>query len=95
MASVLLSQEFPGADLDANGTLFTVLIYGIAYSEVIERIKAWMKASRIGLVLVTDEETAEELLPDFAPRTLRSDSSRPSDGAAPTRSSLSVHAPPD
>jgi hypothetical protein len=60
-----LSQEFPLADLNTDGTLMTVLIYGISYADVIARIKEWMNRSRIGPVLVTDDRTGEELLPGF------------------------------
>jgi hypothetical protein len=73
MAAALLAQEFPFASLDSDGTLFTVVIYGVSYSDVIARIRAWMTTSSIGPVLVTDEETAEELLSDLAPRRRRSD----------------------
>jgi hypothetical protein len=63
-----LSREFPLADLDTDGTLITVRIYGITYSDVIARIKEWRSSSRIGPVLVTDGETGEDFLPSFAPR---------------------------
>jgi hypothetical protein len=72
VAGVLLSQEFPLADLETDGTLITVVIYGVSYSEAVTRIKAWMNRSRIGPVLVTDEQTNEVLLSDFTPRRLRS-----------------------
>jgi hypothetical protein len=63
-----LSREFPHADLDTDGTLVTVHIYGITYSDVIGRIKEWMNRSRIGPVLVTDDMTGEKFLPSFEPR---------------------------
>jgi hypothetical protein len=63
-----LAREFPLAELDRDGTLVTVQIYGFTYSDVIARIKEWMSRSRIGPVLVTDNETGEEFLPSFAPR---------------------------
>lgn len=71
VAAILLSQEFPVADLDTDGTLFSVVIYGVGYSDAVTRIRAWVSTWRIGPVLVTDEQTAEELLPDFAPRSRR------------------------
>ena len=61
IAAVLLSQEFPLANLDTDGTLFTVVIYGVS-------------RSHIGPVLVTDDETSEQLLSVPAaprPRTSR------------------------
>jgi hypothetical protein len=61
-AAALLSQEFAHADLDMDGTLFTVVIYGAAYAEVVARIRAWMSRSRVGPILVTDDATTEELL---------------------------------
>jgi hypothetical protein len=51
-----------------DGTLVTVHIYGITYSDVIARIKDWLDRSRIGPVLVTDDRTGEEFLPSFEPR---------------------------
>ena len=54
IAAVLLSQEFPLANLDTDGTLFTVVIYGVSYSDAIARISGWMSRSHIGPVLVTD-----------------------------------------
>jgi hypothetical protein len=63
-----LAREFPLAELDRDGTLVTVQIYGFTYSDVIARIKEWMSRSRIGPVLVTDNETGEDFLPSFAPR---------------------------
>ena len=63
-AAALLSQEFPHADLDMDGTLFTVVIYGAAYTEAVARIRAWMSRSRVGPILVTDDATTEELLTD-------------------------------
>ena len=35
VAAALLSQEFPSATLDEDGTLFTVMIYGLSYSEAL------------------------------------------------------------
>jgi hypothetical protein len=70
-AAALLSQEFSHADLDMDGTLSTVVIYGAAYAEAVTRIRAWMSRSRVGPVLVTDDETTEELLTDVEPRRLR------------------------
>jgi hypothetical protein len=67
VAAILLSQEFPSASLDTDGTLFTVIIYGMSYSDSVTRIRTWMRAWKVGPVLVTDDETAEELLDDFAP----------------------------
>ena len=52
IAAVLLSQEFPLANLDTDGTLFTVVIYGVSYSDAIARISGWMSRSHIGPVLV-------------------------------------------
>lgn|GEM_PF-4944289 len=69
---MLFSQEFPLADLETDGTLITVVITGVSYSEAVTRIKAWMNTWCIGPVLVTDDHTDEVLLPDFAPRRLRS-----------------------
>lgn len=66
IAAVLLSQEFPTANLDTDGTLFTVVIYGASYSDAVARIRAWMTRSHIGPVLVTDGVTAEDLLSDHA-----------------------------
>ena len=62
IAAVLLSQEFAIANLDSDGTLFTVVIYGVSYSEAVARISRWMSRSHIGPVLVTDDETSERLL---------------------------------
>jgi hypothetical protein len=62
VAAVLLSQEFSSAALDTDGTLFTVIIYGVSYSDAIARISSWMSRSQIGPVLVTDDETSERLL---------------------------------
>jgi hypothetical protein len=67
VAAILLAQEFPSTSLDTDGTLFTVVIYGASYPYAVERIRAWARAWRIGPVLVTDDETSEELLSDFAP----------------------------
>ena len=74
IAAVLLSQEFPLANLDTDGTLFTVVIYGVSFSDAIARISRWMSRSHIGPVLVTDDETSEQLLSVPAaprPRTSR------------------------
>ena len=62
IAAALLSQEFPSASLDTDGTLFTVVIYGLGYSEAVSRIREWMRKAHVGRVLVTDGETAEDLL---------------------------------
>ena len=59
--------------LAMDGTLCTVLIYGVGYADAVTRIKAWMSRSRIGPVLVTDDEMGELLLPDFAARSRRVD----------------------
>ena len=72
LAATLLSREFPLANLDTDGTLFTVVIYGAGYADALARIRAWMTRSHIGLVLVTDGETGEELLFDVTPRRARS-----------------------
>ena len=61
IAAVLLSQEFPLANLDTDGSLFTVVIYGVSYSDAIACISGWMSRSHIGPVLVTDA-TSERLL---------------------------------
>jgi hypothetical protein len=74
IAAILLSQEFAFANLDTDGTLFTVVIYGVSYSDAIARITGWMSRSHIGPVLVTDDETSELLLSVPAarrPRTSR------------------------
>lgn len=71
VAAILLSQEFPLASLDTDGTLFTVVVYGATYSDAVARVRAWMQKWRIGPVMVTDEQTAEELLWDFTPRRPR------------------------
>lgn len=60
-----LTREFPLANLAMDGTLMTVLVYGISYADVVARIREWMNSSRIGPVLVTDDRTGEELLPGF------------------------------
>jgi hypothetical protein len=69
----LLSQEFAAADLVMDGTLFTVCIYGVAYSDAVARIKAWMHVTQLGPVLVTDDEAGELLLSDFAARSRRAE----------------------
>jgi hypothetical protein len=62
VAAALLSQEFPTASLDTDGTLSTVMIYGLSYSEALSRIRDWMNRTHVGPVLVTDGESAEDLL---------------------------------
>ena len=62
IAAALLSQEFTSAALDTDGTLFTVIIYGVSYSDAVARISGWMSRSNIGPVLVTDDATSERLL---------------------------------
>jgi len=62
IAAALLSQEFTSAALDTDGTLFTVIIYGVSYSDAVARISGWMSRSHIGPVLVTDDATSERLL---------------------------------
>ena len=69
IAAALLSQEFPSASLDTDGTLFIVVIYGLGYSEAVSRIREWMSRAHVGPVLVTDGETAEDLLEEHTPRT--------------------------
>jgi hypothetical protein len=71
LAAALLLQEFPSAALETDGTLFTVLIFGVAYPDAVSRIREWMTRSQIGPVLVTDGETAEELLDEIKPGTAR------------------------
>jgi len=71
IAAVLLSQEFPLANLDTDGTLFTVVIYGVSYADAVARISGWMSRSHIGPVLVTDDETSERLLSVPAARSQR------------------------
>ena len=68
VAAALLLQEFPSAILETDGTVCTVVILGIGYSEVVARIRQWMTRSQIGPVLVTDGTTAEELLELTKPR---------------------------
>jgi hypothetical protein len=51
VAAILLSREFPLANLDTDGTLFTVVIYGASYSDTVTRIRAWMNRWQIGPVL--------------------------------------------
>ena len=48
IAAALLSQEFTSAALDTDGTLFTVIIYGVSYSDAVARISGWMSRSHIG-----------------------------------------------
>jgi hypothetical protein len=57
-----LADEFPTAHLDEDGTLFTVIIHGMDYREVLSRIRDWTRRTNVGPVLVTDEQGAEELL---------------------------------
>ena len=83
-AAALLSQEFPHADLDMDGTLFTVVIYGAAYAEVVARIRAWMSRSRVGPILVTDDATTEELLTDIVRKVAAEPPAAPSRSAWPT-----------
>ena len=71
IAAALLSQEFALANLDTDGTLFTVVIYGVSYSDAIARISGWMSRSHIGHLLVTDCETSERLLSFPAARRQR------------------------
>jgi hypothetical protein len=70
-AAGLLSQEFPLADLVVDGTLFTVVIHAASYSDAILRIRAWMRRTHLGPVLVTDDNTAEDLLTEVRPRRSR------------------------
>jgi hypothetical protein len=72
VAAALLAQEFASVDMNTDGTLFTVVIYGVSYSEAVRRISAWMTSSQLGPVLVTDGETSEELLSEVTPRRPRS-----------------------
>ena len=46
VAAALLSQEFPSATLEADGTLFTVLIFGVGNYDAVTRIPEWMKRSQ-------------------------------------------------
>jgi len=57
-----LADEFPTAHLDEDGTLFTVIIHGMDYREVLSRIRDWTRRTKVGPVLVTDEQSAEDLL---------------------------------
>ena len=68
IAAALLSKEFPGASLDTDGTLFTVVIYGIGYPEAGLRIREWMTLTQGGPVLLTDGKNAEDLLDRDGPR---------------------------
>ena len=61
-AAALLAKEFPLAELSVDGTLFTVVIAGASYRDAVARIKSWMEAEHVEPVLVTDDETVEELL---------------------------------
>jgi hypothetical protein len=76
LAAVLLSREFPSSALDVDGTLFTVSVYGVAYSDVVGRVRSWMRTYRVGPALVTDDEWQEELLVEFAPRSRHSKTDR-------------------
>jgi hypothetical protein len=67
VAASLLLQEFPSATLETDGTLCTVVILGVGYSDAVNRIRQWMTRSQIGPVLVTDGITAEELLNETKP----------------------------
>ncbi len=67
----MLAQEFPSATLETDGTLFTVLIFGVGYMDAVSRIREWMTRRQIGPVLVTDGETAEELLAETKPKMAR------------------------
>ena len=62
VAAAVLLQEFPSATLETDGTLWTVVILGIAYPDAVNRIRRSITRSHIGPVLVTDDATAEELL---------------------------------
>ena len=68
IAAALLLNEFPSASLDTDGTLFTVVIYGFSYSDAVSRIREWMARTQVGPVLVTDGDTAEDLLDENRPR---------------------------
>jgi hypothetical protein len=56
VAAALLSQEFPSATLETDGTLFIVVIFGVGYLDAVSRIREWMTRSQIGPVLITDED---------------------------------------
>jgi len=71
IAAALLSQEFPLANLDTDGTLFTVVIYGVSYSDAIARISGWMSRSHIGPFFLNDTATSEKLLSVPAARRTR------------------------
>jgi hypothetical protein len=71
VAAASLSQEFSFASLETDGTLFMVVILGVGYSDAVSRIREWMTRSQISPVLVTDGETAEELLNETKHRTAR------------------------
>ena len=70
-AAGLLAREFPLADLVIDGTLFTVVIHAVTYSDAVVRIRAWMSRTHLGPVLVTDDKTAEDLLAEAGPRRSR------------------------
>ena len=62
VAAASLVEEFPTASIETDGTLCTVVILGVGYSDAVNRIRQLMTRSHIGPVLVTDGITAEELL---------------------------------
>jgi len=66
--AALLANEFAFASLDEDGTLFTVVIHGMDYPEALARIRDWTKRTQVGPVLVTDGESAEDLLERDGPR---------------------------
>ena len=71
VAAALLAKEFPGATLEMDGSLSTVIIFGVGYSDAVSQIREWMTRSQVGPVLVTDGETTEELLHGIKPRQPR------------------------
>lgn len=81
IAARLLAEEFPSASLISDGTLSTVVIYGIGYTDAASRIREWMAREQVGPVLVTDGETAEELLDERGRRIVAS--GRPTEEAPP------------
>ena len=54
--------------MEVDGTVSTVVIVGIGYSDAVARIREWMRRSHLGPVLVSDDTTAEELLTVIKPR---------------------------
>jgi hypothetical protein len=66
--AALLANEFAFASLDEDGTLFTVIIHGVDYPDALARIRDWTKRTHVGPVLVTDGESAEDLLERDGPR---------------------------